>query len=189
MAPTEEESVMPTLTDEEYEQFRRLVDLQAIRDCNMRNSRAMDRMDGELLDTVYWPDGWDSASIFDGPFSEYRVWVMEKLATFEATQHNIGNVHIDLQGDDAYSESYFVAYHRRREEDGDLHDHIAGGRYLDHMVKRDGEWRIFHRRRIYDWNLNQPATSQWERPPASDIMERGCRGRGDGVYRMDELLR
>ncbi len=180
---------MPMLTDEEYAQFKALVDMQAIRDCNMRNSRSMDRMDRELLRTVYWPDAWDSASIFDGPFSEYEKWVFERLGQMEATHHAVCNIKIDLMGDEAYSESYFIAHHKIRDEKGELRDMFASGRYLDHMVKRGGEWRIMHRRRVYDWNINQPSTTTWDVPPAVDIMERGMRGPGDAVYRMKDVLK
>ena len=172
---------MPELSNAEYERFRELLDKDAIRDVIMRYSRAIDRVDGDLLRTVYWPDGWDSHSIFDGPVDEFVPWVVDTLNGMIATQHFIGNVSIELEGDHAYTEVYFIAHHKVARDDAER-DSIAAGRYLDHFERRDGEWRIKHRRAIFDWDLNQPSSSSWNTPPAKDVMERGTRGQQDPVY-------
>ena len=148
----------------------------------MRYSRAIDRVDADLLRTVYWPDGWDSHSIFDGPVSEFIPWVVETLNGMIATQHFLGNISIDLEGDDAYTEIYFQAHHKVAGANGEEHDAIAAGRYLDHFERRGTEWRIKHRRAVFDWDLNQASTSRWNQAPAKGVMERGTRGREDLAY-------
>jgi hypothetical protein len=173
---------MPELTDAEYQSFQQLLAKDAIRDVIMRYSRAIDRVDGDLLRTVYWPDGWDSHSIFDGPIDEFVPWVTDTLNGMIATQHLVGNISIDLDGDHAYTEVYFMAHHKVAGEDGAERDAIAAGRYLDHFERRQDEWRIKHRRAIFDWDLNQPSTSGWNHPPANELMERGTRGPEDMVY-------
>ena len=40
---------------------------------------------------------------------------------------------------------------------------IAAGRYLDHFRKYAGEWKIFHRTAVFDWNANEPRTDLWDR--------------------------
>lgn len=178
---------MPELTDAEYDQFRGLVNREAIRDVIMRNSRAIDRVDEELLRTVYWPDGWDSHSIFEGSFEDYVPWVIDTLNGMIATSHNVCNISIDLEGDHAYTESYFIAHHKIVGDGGEKRDMIAAGRYLDHMEKRKGEWRIKHRHAVFDWDIDQPSTSTWDASPSKEIMERGTRGRADLVYDRDHL--
>ena len=173
---------MPELSDAEYQRFLELLDKEAIRDVIMRYSRAIDRVDAELLRSVYWPDGWDSHSIFDGPAEEFIPWVVDTLNGMIATQHFIGNISIELEGDHAYTEVYFNAHHKVEDQEGSQRDSIAAGRYLDHFERRGTEWRIKHRRAIFDWDLNQASTSNWENPPAKDVMERGARGRQDLVY-------
>jgi hypothetical protein len=148
----------------------------------MRYSRAIDRVDGDLLRTVYWPDGWDSHSIFDGPVDEFVPWVMDTLNGMIATQHLVGNISIELDGDHAFTEVYFMAHHKVAGDDAAQRDVIAAGRYIDHFERRGGEWRIKHRRAIFDWDLNQPSTSGWDHPPANGVMERGKRGHDDLVY-------
>ena len=182
---------MPTLTDEEYKQFRALVDREAVREVILRNSRAIDRVDEELLRTVYWPDGWDSHSIFDGSFEDYVPWVIETLNGMIATHHNVANIMIELDGDDAFTESYFIAHHKIKGEDGVDRDMFAAGRYVDHIQRRgDGqhrEWRIKHRRAVFDWDINQPSTSTWDDGERKAMMERGMRGRDDRVFSRDHL--
>jgi hypothetical protein len=178
---------VPTLTDDEYTQFRALVDREAVREVILRNSRAIDRVDEDLLRTVYWPDGWDSHSIFDGSFEDYVPWVIDTLNGMIATQHNVANILIDLDGNDAYTESYFIAHHKIRGEDSVVRDMFAAGRYVDHIQRRGREWRIKHRRAVFDWDINQPSTSTWEDDERKAMMERGVRGREDRVFSRDHL--
>jgi len=178
---------MAELSDAEYQQFRALVDREAVREVILRNSRAIDRVDEELLRAVYWPDGWDSHSIFDGSFEDYVPWVIETLNGMIATQHNVANILIELDGDHAYTESYFIAHHKLLGEGGEERDMIAAGRYIDHIERRGDEWRIKHRRAVFDWDLNQPSTSGWNAPERKAMMERGTRGRGDPVFSRDHL--
>ncbi|HLY57115.1 MAG TPA: nuclear transport factor 2 family protein [Stellaceae bacterium] len=180
---------MPELTDEEYRQFRELVDKEAIREVNARNSRAVDRMDEALLRSVYWPDAWDSASFFDGSVQDHVPWVMGFLKQLVSTSHSVCHQHIELEGDHAWSESYFICYACGPDETGEMREIINAGRYLDHYEKRDGEWRFKHRSRAYDWNMNHPYSSTWEKSPLVEIMARGERGHGDPVYHMRETLR
>jgi len=173
---------MPELSDLEYQRFLQMLDTEAIRNVIMRYSRAIDRMDADLLRTVYWPDGWDSHSIFEGPVDEFIPWVIGTLNRMVSTQHFLGNVSIELEEEHAYTEVYFIAHHKVAEQDGSQRDSIAAGRYLDHFERRGDEWRIKHRRAIFDWDLNQASTSNWDRSPAKDAMERGVRGQEDLVY-------
>jgi hypothetical protein len=75
-----------------------------------------------------------------------------------------------------------MAHHKVAGEAAAQRDVIAAGRYIDHFERRGSEWRIKHRRAIFDWDLNQPSTSGWDHPPATGIMERGKRGHDDLVY-------
>jgi len=173
---------MPELSDSEYRCFLDLLHKEAIRDVIMRYSRAIDRIDADLLRSVYWPDGWDSHSIFEGSVDEFIPWVTDTLSQMISTQHFLGNISIDLEGDQAYTEVYFIAHHKVEAQDGSQQDSIAAGRYLDHFERRQDEWRIKHRRAIFDWDLNQASTSNWDSLPAKEIMQRGVRGRSDLVY-------
>ncbi len=46
-----------------------------------------------------------------------------------------------------------TSYHRVKAPVGER-DTAMGGRYLDKLEKRDGEWRIAARIMIYDWDMD-----------------------------------
>ncbi len=53
-----------------------------------------------------------------------------------------------------------MAYHRidiGKEE----RDTVLGGRYLDRMEKRSGEWRIAERTMLYDWTRDDGTATEW----------------------------
>ena len=67
-------------------------------------------------------------------------------------------------------------------EDGQKKDIIAAGRYLDKFERRNDEWRIVHRKALYDWSRVEETKSGWEKPPVSEILERGIQGPEDLSY-------
>jgi len=68
---------------------------------------------------------------------------------------------IELHGETAAVETYVHCYHRPRGADGAPIDVIVGGRYLDIMSYRAGEWRIQRRKMIFDWIQEGPSRT-WE---------------------------
>ena len=128
-----------------------LADREAIRDCLYRYARAIDRSDADLLRTVYWPDAIDDHVLYIGNAYEFIDWCVPLLAQVEHSQHMLGNVQIDLDGDTARVETYYHAYERRRRASSEPYEMFVGGRYLDKFERRQGEWRILHRYVTWDW--------------------------------------
>lgn len=131
-------------------------DREAIRDCLHRYCRAIDRRDAEMLTGVYWPGAMDHHGVLDAPVEQFVPEVMASLAAMDQTMHMLGNVLMRIEGDTAAVESQFHAYHRIPGEGGPgeggaVEDVHLGGRYLDRMEKRGGEWRIAERTVAYDW--------------------------------------
>ncbi len=169
------------MSDVRDPELQAVIDKQAITDVIHRLARSIDRCDKTLLASCFHEDATDDHGSFKGTAAEFCDWVMPVLQSMEATQHNIHNVLIELDGNSARSEAYFIAHHRIASPEGPQ-DMVAAGRYLDRFEKRNGEWRVSHRHAIYDWSRNDPSTCQWDEPPASDILERGRRGDGDASY-------
>lgn len=145
----------------------------------MRLARGIDRCDEALIASAFWPDATDDHGIFKGSAKDFVPWVIPVLRGMERTQHSICNQLVELSGERAFCESYFIAYHRLVGR-GEERDMFAAGRYLDRFAKRGGEWRIAHRQTVYDWTLNQPASdADWKRPPMLELIERGQRGSED----------
>jgi ketosteroid isomerase-like protein len=126
-----------------------LQDRQAIQDCLMTYSRAVDRLDRELLLSVYHDDAIDDHGVFVGTPEEFADWAIAMhTATHLSHQHCIFNSTCDLDGDVAHAETYymFVGLNRRGTPFA-----MSGGRYIDRLEKRDGRWAIALRICVRDW--------------------------------------
>lgn len=161
--------------------IEKLADRIAIQDLLYRYSRGIDRCDEATLRAVWWPGA--TADYGTGPVDalEWSGQVVKALATMLRTQHFIGNLIIDLDGDRALSETYVRAYHEIP-SDGGVQDVEVAGRYLDTLEKRDGEWRIASRRYVMDWNRNKPSTALWDGPMYGNLTRRGGRFPDDPFY-------
>ena len=111
-----------------------------------RYSRGIDRMDRELILSVYWEDAFDSHAVCAGDPIQFADWVEANMSHYKATSHMLGQSLIKLEGDQADVETYFAAFHHAPRGDGDVML-LVGGRYVDAFERRRGEWRI-HRREV-----------------------------------------
>jgi hypothetical protein len=82
---------------------------------------------------------------------------------YSATQHFIGNLLIEVDGDSASSETYFVA-RQRFGHDGMDYDFVIAGRYLDRWERRGGAFRISSRTLVWDWMRTDPVSTPWPGP-------------------------
>jgi hypothetical protein len=139
-----------TMTNEELTSaVRELQDRQAIHDCLMTYSRGIDRLDRELLLSIYHPDAVDDHGVFVGSPTEFVDWAIGMhTSTHLSHQHCIFNYTIVLEGDVAHTEAYymFVGLNRTGKPLS-----MSGGRYLDRFEKRDGRWAIAARVAVRDW--------------------------------------
>ena len=163
-----------------------LLDREAIRDVLMRYCRGIDRCDRSLLEGAYWPEAIDDHGNFSGKRDEFIDWCLPLLRErMDQTTHFLGNILIRLDGDSAGVETYFEAYHRIRRDGAEPYDAVLGGRYLDRMEKRGGEWRIADRIAIYDWAREYPDSADWT---SKDVLGLGLtlqsNREGDPSYRI-----
>jgi len=128
---------------------RELYDRQAIRAVVERYGRGVDRQDKELLLSCYHPDASDDRGMFSGPPDALFDWTMPShLCMFRTHQHYVANHVCELDGDVAHCETYYMFAGMTLEGDQLA---LAGGRYVDRMEKRGGEWRIAARKCLVEW--------------------------------------
>lgn len=140
-----------------------MADREAIRDCLYRYCRGIDRMDGGLLASAYWPGAMDHHSGFTGTVEQFIDWAIPRLAAMEQSVHMIGNVLIRIEGDAAKVESYLWSV---SVVPGDEPRRvITCGRYNDRFEKRDDEWRIAERWVVHDWYEEAPNMGDWSVGP------------------------
>ena len=136
-----------------------LLDKQAITEVIYRYCRGLDRMDVPLTLSCWHPGGTDDhGALYTGSAEGFVEWLWPVHAAMERTQHTIHNILIELDADDAYSESYYIVYLRAKGEDG-MQDIVGAGRYCDHFQRRNGEWKIAHRQAVSDWLQLLPVPS------------------------------
>lgn len=183
----------------------RLGELKAVRDCYdvlTRYCRALDRADLAMMETVYWPDGEDIHGIYVGRAEEFVPFIISEITQyFTMGTHCLLNVHIDVDGDFAASESTLYSACRVRNGmaeamlgstyfgqlagtglDPDHEMFVMAGRYLDRLERRDGEWRILRRQVVTDWNASHPSSQILDEGMHRTLRPIGEWGRGDPVY-------
>ena len=65
--------------------------------------------------------------------------------------HVSTGVMVQVDGEKAKGECYGISVGSSENDEGELVDTMFGGRYLDELEKRDGEWRISKRTYVADW--------------------------------------
>ena len=142
------------------EGLKDLLERERIRDCIARLARGEDRRNAELISACCWPDSTIDHGMFRGSFKDYLAWVVPGSPAIPVTQHVLGQSVFELHSDTALVETHVTSYHRvaMGEEDRDT---VIGGRYLDGMEKRSGEWRIAQRTMLYDWYQDLGRSSDW----------------------------
>jgi ketosteroid isomerase-like protein len=156
-------------------ELRTLLDRAHIHDALMRYSRGVDRGDGDLVRSVFHPDA--TLDMGRGPMSPATLAEGIAKMTATGTMHFIGNEYVEVDGDSAHSETYFISY-ATISDSGKSASRSRGGRYLDRFERRDGEWKIARRLLVDEWNRldDLPAPSA---PPAGRV---GLRSKDDPVY-------
>jgi hypothetical protein len=128
-----------------------LIAKDAIRDVLFSYSRAADRKDLAKLTAIFWPDSHcDFGGYFSGSGPEFAAWAVAAGNNMIRTMHFVGASDISVDGEVADSETYAVTYHEMM-QDGQPMTLVVGGRYLDRLERRNGEWRIAERKLATEW--------------------------------------
>jgi hypothetical protein len=126
------------------DQILEMLDHTNIRQVLERYCRGVGRMDKELLDGVYWPEATDDHGLYVGLGREFADFLFPYFTQYKATMHLIGQSNIEVKGNTAVAETYYIAGHRS-EQEGKVTFLTAWGRYIDKLEKRGNEWRIADR--------------------------------------------
>jgi hypothetical protein len=185
---------------------RELLDKEAIRDVLYKYARGNNRADRELLRSAYHDDSWEEHGGFSGPGHAWADLPWRQAPGRKMVHHGILQSLIELDGDVAYVETYFICHLRTSRpigpdggfavfadgdkgqvrEDEQEFTSLMLGRYLDRFERRDGTWAIAVRKVVMDWAQEEPG------PRDYPILERylvGSRFPEDLVYHMREFER
>ena len=147
----------------------------------MRYCRGVDRADEALINSAFHPGAIDDHGT-PRPATELAYGVAR--TSHRQLMHFTGNVLIELEGDTAYVESYFMSI-SPSEVDGKTHTRWRAGRYLDRFERRDGAWKIAHRMVVDEW----ARLDELKAVPTEGVgVHPGSRDRNDPIYHMRRLL-
>jgi hypothetical protein len=154
-----------------------LMDRVAIQDLLARYCRGVDRADVGLINSCYAAD----ATCEFGPLLLRGTEIGEAVgkASRDAVicHHMTGNQVIELHGDVAHAETYFLATVVSDERSG-RHVRTRAGRYVDRLERVDGGWGIRERVVVQDWGSFEPL----EELPAEGSFRQGRNSDDDPLY-------
>ena len=143
------------------EKVRILVDRSDILECLHRYARGMDRHDRELVRSAYHEGAVDVHGSQAFEVEDFIDWAFAYHEPQLHHQHYITNVTIDIDGDTAHSECYYLFVGRYPDRDTPLT--VAGGRYVDRLERKRGRWAISTR----------VCTAEWRTSSVSKLPDRG----------------
>ncbi|HUD92952.1 nuclear transport factor 2 family protein [Sphingobium sp.] len=197
------ETVPEGMIDQRSDLLAELMDRQRICDVIHRYCRATDRLDADLFRTTFWEDGGFDGGPAEGPALNIIPSLLDGVVRdmWATSHHSVSNILIELADDRAFVETYLTAFHmshpthesraaligeqnalRAGFTGGDVIEFIFGGRYIDMFERRGGEWRIFRRRIVPDWNRVAPYSGIATGGQYDLLLHRPRRDRGDPVY-------
>ncbi len=156
--------------------LQELLDRQAIQECVNRYARGLDRHDDEMVASAYHDGAVDHHGDFLGSPADFIPWANElHAADWVAHHHHLTTHTAEIDGDVAHAETYCIGTFLRR--DRTVVD-MGGGRYIDRLERRDGEWKIVAREVVIEWVCAADATTSrfsadpypdgtWDRTDAS----------------------
>jgi len=152
----------------------------------LRYCRGIDRLDEELIRSVYHDGATDDHGVYQGDGKGFAAFIVPLLrAAYRSTTHAVHNCRIDLDGTDdgdgADTETYCVANHERVDDDGQRWLDVFACRYIDRFERREGRWAIVRRIVVHDWNAVLPVAGDFGEMVKT--FTAGRRDRDDESYR------
>ncbi len=123
---------------------------EEIRDCLFRYARGCDRVDPDLIASAFHDDAVDHHGPVNGSPADFLDWWLPQQAARESAQHFLMNMAIDVDGDQAHVETYYLSVIKLADRPLAW---LVGGRYVDRFEHRAVGWRIAVRVVIADWTV------------------------------------
>jgi hypothetical protein len=137
------------------EKMQALLDRTEILEVLHNYARGMDRQDRELARSVYHDDAIDVHGSFAFGVEDFLDWAFEYHSHQLHHQHYVTNDTIEIDGDTAHAETYYLFVGRYADRETPLT--LAGGRYVDRLERRGGRWAIVKRVCTAEWRSVAPS--------------------------------
>lgn len=156
-----------------------MTDKSEIHDILMRYCRGIDRCDEALIASCFHEGAVDDHGDFAIDAAE-APWLYTKMGRGAPLggMHFIGNILVELDGDTAFTETYFMSI-KDMEKSGDRHLRVRAGRYIDRLERRQQRWAIVERVVADEWNRDGRAGSLVS---GAEAFRYGTHDKSDPVY-------
>jgi hypothetical protein len=136
---------------------------QAITEVIYRYCRGVDRADEAMLRSCFHEDAYeDHAGLFVGNAMELCSEIVAGMGHMGTATHAMTNLLIEVDGDTATAESYLLSLvYVPAEHWGQDFDWLVSARFIHLFERRDGVWKILHRKVVSDWNQYFPHRDDW----------------------------
>ena len=114
-----------------------------------------DAGDWERFATVWHPDGWMTATWFQGPFDEFIRVSREGFERGVSILHFLGGTSVDVTDDRAVAQTKMTISQRATVHDVVV-DVVCTGRFYDFLELREGRWGLVRRQPIYEKDRMDP---------------------------------
>jgi ketosteroid isomerase-like protein len=123
------------------------LDLETLRNLGQRYARAADARDYDAVGALFHPDAVIDGLRGSSPLAEYLEMSRSTPPAYAQSMHALGEplIELDVGADTATLDTYAVVYQIGATSEGGGNSTL-GVRYVDVVERRDGEWRIRHRR-------------------------------------------
>ncbi|MGV9864096.1 nuclear transport factor 2 family protein [Rhodococcus koreensis] len=133
---------------------------ERIRELLFEFVRGVERGDVDIIRGVFHPDARTDYGIFVGNAQEFATHIVDWYRDVPYVRNFVTNPRIVLDGDRAFVESHFDSTNWLELEDGGMIERCAEGRYTDVFERRDGQWRILHRRALNEKHWTRPVSAK-----------------------------
>jgi ketosteroid isomerase-like protein len=141
--------------------IRRWIDKNELTELVAVLSSAVDRGDRERIVSCYAEDSFDDHGVFKGSGREFADFVSAP-GPMTKMHHLLGQSVFDVQGDEAWGETFFVFHGAVGAAKVSGH-----GRYVDYFQRIDGGWKLKYRRVVPDETPEGDTTAYW--PSTRDL--------------------
>jgi hypothetical protein len=121
--------------------LRDILDRDEIWQVMQRYARGLDRVDRALIRSCYFDDAIEDHGRFVGTPDQFIDYADQMTLSFKKTHHGLLNHHCEVDGNDAYAETYYMFVGVAAEPP----HFMSTGRYIDQFQRRNGEWRFANR--------------------------------------------
>ncbi len=142
--------------------LQEIVDHHEIRKLLSVYCHGCDRGDEHRMASVYLEDAGDDHGPYKGPGKGLVKRVMDNIATKgQKLTHLLGQSSINVHGDEAGAETYFMATAVMTNPAGQEVVNLMGGRYVDTLRRTAGQWMISNRICVRDWSISLDVDKDW----------------------------